>query len=79
MIFCAITQTPCIVIDNSNRKVSSLYETWLQNLDYIKLIKKIDLNKFKENLEILEKMDLANLEAIDYTEQFTPLINECIN
>lgn len=34
MIFCAITQTPCIVLSNYNHKIKDSYE-WLKHLDYI--------------------------------------------
>lgn len=35
MIFSVITSTPCIVMDNSSRKVSGVYEAWLKNNDDI--------------------------------------------
>lgn len=35
MIFCAITGTPCIVINSRSPKVSGCYE-WIRNLEYIK-------------------------------------------
>lgn len=35
MIFAALTETPCIVVDNYNQKVSNLYKTWLEGIDYI--------------------------------------------
>ena len=35
MIFCAITGTPCIVIDSKSPKVRGCYE-WIRNLDYIR-------------------------------------------
>lgn len=34
MIFCAITDTPCIVFSNSNHKIKSSYE-WISSLPYI--------------------------------------------
>jgi exopolysaccharide biosynthesis predicted pyruvyltransferase EpsI/glycosyltransferase involved in cell wall biosynthesis len=37
MVFCAITQTPCIVLPNYNHKVAGVYE-WISNLDYIIMI-----------------------------------------
>lgn len=39
MIFCYITQTPCIVIDSDNPKIISTYMTWLQSCNYIKICK----------------------------------------
>ena len=35
MIFCAITGTPCIVVDSKSPKVRGCYE-WIKHLDYIK-------------------------------------------
>lgn len=35
MIFCAVTGTPCIVIDSKSPKVRGSYE-WIRHLDYIK-------------------------------------------
>lgn len=35
MIFCAVTGTPCIVVDSKSPKVRGCYE-WIKNLDYIK-------------------------------------------
>lgn len=37
MIFCAVTGTPCIVIDSKSPKVRGCYE-WIRHLDYIKFI-----------------------------------------
>lgn len=35
MIFCAITSTPCIVINSKSHKIKGCYK-WLKHLDYIK-------------------------------------------
>ena len=35
MIFCAITGTPCIVLDSKSPKVRGCYE-WIEQLDYIR-------------------------------------------
>ena len=35
MIFCAITGTPCIVIDSKSPKIRGCYE-WIKHLDYIR-------------------------------------------
>lgn len=37
MIFCAITGTPCIVIDSKSPKVRGCYE-WIKDLDYIQFV-----------------------------------------
>ncbi len=35
MVFCAVTGTPCIVVDSKSPKVRGCYE-WIRNLDYIR-------------------------------------------
>lgn len=37
MIFCAITGTPCIVLNSKSPKVKGCYE-WIQNLEYIRFV-----------------------------------------
>ena len=37
MIFCAVTQTPCIVVDSISPKLRGCYE-WIRNLEYIKFV-----------------------------------------
>lgn len=37
MIFCAITGTPCIVVDSKSPKVRGCYE-WIRDLDYIRFV-----------------------------------------
>lgn len=41
MIFCAITETPCIVINSLSHKVKGCYE-WIKDLGYIKFADNID-------------------------------------
>lgn len=38
MIFCFITETPCIALDNNNHKVKETFYTWLDDCEYIKFI-----------------------------------------
>lgn len=55
MVFAAITGTPCVAINNANKKVENVYR-WLENLEYVKFsendlpciqdaIREIDLSK----------------------------------
>lgn len=37
MIFCAITGTPCVVVDSKSPKVRGCYE-WIKHLDYIRFV-----------------------------------------
>ncbi len=45
MILSAITDTPCIAIDNSNGKVAGVYERWFKGKSSINLIKPEEINK----------------------------------
>lgn len=39
MIFCYLTETPCLFIDNTNKKISGVYNLWIkEKCDYIKEI-----------------------------------------
>ena len=52
MIFCAITQTPCVAFDNSYGKVSGVYE-WIKDLPYIEYCADVKELEFKVK-EVLE-------------------------
>lgn len=62
MIFCAITNTPCLAIDNTNRKVSGVYNMWLKELGYIRIINEKDLDDIETH--ILEMVKCANKENV---------------
>lgn len=48
MIFCAITRTPCVAINNKNGKVKGVYDRWLSKLNYIKLVSDYNTISLKE-------------------------------
>ncbi len=48
MIFSVITNTPCIVFDNSYHKISDLYFTWLRDCDYVTLSEQVDKSRLAE-------------------------------
>ncbi|MBQ3047619.1 MAG: polysaccharide pyruvyl transferase family protein [Clostridia bacterium] len=52
MIFCAITNTPCIVLPNYNHKIKSTYYNWLEKFEYIKFVENID----EINLDLIKKV-----------------------
>lgn len=65
MIFCYITNTPCLVIDNANHKIKSTYNTWLRGCSYIKLVdNKISMKDISElkntnvDINLEEKFDI---------------------
>ena len=76
MIFCIITGTPCIVLDNSNHKIKGVYETWLQNISYVKLISE---NNFKDIIQkVDELLNLSNIDEIpNFIKQFENLKKIC--
>lgn len=53
MIFCAITNTPCIAIDNSNKKISGVYNKWLKDFSFIKMV---SINEFEKIEELCESV-----------------------
>ncbi len=54
MIFCAVTGTPCIVIDSRSPKVRGCYE-WIQHLDYIRFAD--DVSQIAEEYERIPKKE----------------------
>lgn len=51
MIFSAITDTPCIVFDNSYGKISSLYKTWLEAYKIVTFSDNSSLNELGSIIE----------------------------
>ena len=43
MLFCLITGTPCIAVDNQSRKVSGVYNLWLSECPYIYFFSCMDM------------------------------------
>lgn len=56
MIFCVITGTPCIALDNFNGKVSSTYYTWLNHYKNIKVLKKSDVSGYSKVMDLIEEV-----------------------
>lgn len=77
MIFCAITGTPCVVMDNSNRKISGVFNEWLSGLDWILMI-----DGYSEEQVILAvhklKRGLKQHSVPDLTAQFESLRCACL-
>ena len=51
MIFAAVTGTPCIVLPNSNHKISETYKNWLKECNYIKFMDSADADKIKKSID----------------------------
>jgi len=77
MIFCVITGTPCIVLDNSNRKISGVHKKWLKEYKYIKMLEEFDLKKIKEYIEQLLKTDISDITQGNFHPDFIPLFKAC--
>lgn len=82
MIFCALTETPCIVISNYNYKVTGVYK-WIKYLKYIVFIDSIDeldkaidtLNNIQEFECVYDNENLLNY-FFDLSKQIRAFIKE---
>lgn len=77
MLFCLITRTPCIALDNVSSKVSGTYERWLSDFEYIKFIfKEEDISKIciEELLHSCRKYD--STVFIEYYSHIIDAIRE---
>ncbi|MCH1624885.1 polysaccharide pyruvyl transferase family protein [Ferdinandcohnia quinoae] len=77
MIFCAITKTPCIVYDNTNRKISGVYEACLNNIGYIKMMDKVDLDTLNKEIRFLMNINLDDYPNVNLKKFYQPLIKAC--
>lgn len=67
MIFSLITKTPCIVVDNLTKKISSTYNTWLKNIPYIYFVE--DRSSTCSDL-FIKMNELIKLDLKDYNYDF---------
>jgi pyruvyl transferase EpsI len=74
MIFCAITGTPCIALDNSNRKISGVYNAWLKDLKYITLLKEFDLVELQKEVDELLDSDIDANKSLNLEEKFQDIL-----
>ena len=74
MIFSIITNTPCIAFDNSNKKISSTYYTWLKNYP---LVKFLDSYNKEDILSYVEHFCNTNYqkENISFKNEFEKLVS----
>lgn len=71
MIFCYITNTPCLVFQNNNHKVRETYE-WIKGNSNINLIEEFSKEKIKK---FLTKENFYTGSMVDTEENYKPLIN----
>ena len=77
MIFCVITGTPCVVMDNSNKKISGVYDAWLRKVPYVRMLTDNSVEKVMAAVEELLRTDYDS-QAVDFTKEFEELRQACI-
>lgn len=74
MIFSVITNTPCIAFDNSNKKISATYNTWLKGNSNVRLVQ--NYNE-EEILNYVKELTSNSNKALnDFEENFKPLLQK---
>ena len=66
MIFAAIAQTPCLVLNNYNHKLRETYK-WIKDLDYVQFVTDLDsLEEKIQNMKLLRncKYEMSNTNQI---------------
>ncbi len=81
MVFAAITGTPCIAFDNSYKKTSDLYDTWLKQFTHITIEKPVD--EILLSQMIIKKMNckFSQVDTAEFSGEFdclTSFINNII-
>lgn len=82
MVFCALTGTPCVVMDNKSKKISGVYE-WMKGLSYVKLVNVPEEipDAVKEVLAFSDKEEnrkRCQMLTADLTKEFGPVFKEYI-
>ena len=72
MIFCAITDTPCIAIDNSNHKISGVYSEWLKDINFIQFVQQSDLGIIGSTAMELSRLKV--IQPVNLKKEFEPLV-----
>lgn len=73
MIFSAITDTPCIVFDNSYRKISSLYNTWLKECESVTFADNSSIIELEKTIGEKLKAKYASYDENYFVEQLNEL------
>ncbi|WP_029261173.1 MULTISPECIES: polysaccharide pyruvyl transferase family protein [unclassified Microbacterium] len=60
MIFAAVTGTPCVVLPNTNHKITGTYRDWIADrCAYITLIRKVDQHTMREAIDEVTRPEAA--------------------
>jgi len=80
MIFSAITNTPCVVLPNTNHKIASTYEKWLSDIDFIIFVEEFNEELILSHIETLAKLEINNENnSINCRDHYLPLLNALKN
>lgn len=79
MIFCAITQTPCVVLPNSNHKIKGTYEAWLSHLPYLVYMDELDTAQLSDAIDRLFALDTTALPAPGLSSNYDALRRSLLN
>lgn len=74
MIFCIITNTPCIALDNSNHKILSTYYTWLKDVPLVKFLEDYDEDKILGYVKELSSIENPKID-FNFDKHFEELVN----
>lgn len=74
MLFCYLTNTPCIAINDKNDKVANSYQTWLKDVPYVKLFSPgVDLNDLNRFSETVRSGKITDTSTKDFRLLFDAL------
>lgn len=71
MIFCTLIKTPCLFLDNSNKKISGVFDLWIKNK--CNYIRKID-SESDIDMQIEMMMKIKSEYSSDFSSEFSDLL-----
>jgi pyruvyl transferase EpsI len=74
MIFSAITNTPCIAINNSNKKVAGVYNAWLKDFQSIKVVENFSVNEAMKLIKELTSKGSITTSKLVSNDEFNDLL-----
>lgn len=76
MIFCYLTNTPCLAFDNDNHKVKETYDLWLKDCEFIKLVSNNEINDIDKFIEEIKTIKINNINLKDKFDNLKKAIME---
>ncbi|MDF2945091.1 MAG: glycosyl transferase family 2 [Herbinix sp.] len=76
MLFCVITQTPCIVLPDYKEKIEEVYE-WVSKLGYIKMISNVsELDEAVQEFSRIKNIEYDNSGIMEGFDVLTKILQE---